>query len=87
MVEGAPEPEPEPELEPAIAEVAVFEEPTVAVEVDEDQLALVAVEVAELEEIHRGAVQAEREAILFAAATRQRLAEARQALAELQSGA
>ena len=67
--------------------MTVLEAPTARVAVDEDQLALVAVEVAELEEIHRGAVQAEREAILFAAATRQRLAEARQALAELQSGA
>ena len=74
-------------LESPVEDVAELEEPTVVVAVDGDQLALVAVEVAELEEIHRGAVQAEREAILFAAATRQRLAEARQALAELQTGA
>jgi hypothetical protein len=86
VVEEAPEPDAEPELESTVDNVAVLEEPTVAVDVDVDQLALVVVEVAELEEIHRGAVQAERDAILFAAATRQRLAEARQALAELQSG-
>jgi hypothetical protein len=78
---------PEPDLEPVLEDVVVLEEPSAAPAVDVEQVALVAVEVAELEEIHRGAVRAEREAIMFAAATRQRLAEARQALAELQAGA
>jgi hypothetical protein len=78
---------PEPALEPVLVDAGVLEEPTAELAVDVEQVALVAVEVAELEEIHRGAVQAEREAIMFAAATRQRLAEAREALAALQAGA
>jgi hypothetical protein len=49
-------------------------------------MAVAAVELAELEEVHRAAVEAEHQAILFAAATRQRLAEARQAMADLQVG-
>ncbi len=58
----------------------------VVVREDVDPIAL-AIEIAELEEIHRGAVQAERDAIMFAAATRQRLAEARQEMADLEAGA
>ena len=74
-----PDVEPEPEVEPDVepepeaeheAEPAADREPPVLSDAE--------IEIAELEEIHRAAVDAERAAILFAAATRQRLAQARE---------
>jgi hypothetical protein len=53
----------------------------------EHELRVAELMVAELEAVVREAIAAERDAILFAAATRQRLAEGREALAELERAA